>query len=41
MYFVSPHLLANQVGDEGAKYISSALKVNKTLTQLNLDGIPS
>ena len=29
---------ANRIGDSGANRISEALKVNTTLTKLNLDG---
>ena len=28
----------NQIGDEGAKAISEAMKINTTLTELNLTG---
>ena len=33
-------LIANNVGDEGVKYLSESLKVNSTLTHLELSGKP-
>ena len=31
-------LIDNHIGDEGAKTISEALKINSSLTELNLSG---
>jgi hypothetical protein len=37
----SLYLLGNKIGDNLAKYLSSALEVNKTLTELDLYSISS